>query len=263
MTGISSEACRTPISAQARGAAYGLIAQGFSYPTHELIELLCDPARWSSWPEELGKLNDAAAGQLDALRGFLADSGALSALEESYNDVFGHAVRGKCPPYELEYARGEIVQLASSLADIAGFYAAFGMEIRADADDRADHLTVEAEFMSVLCAKEKLAIEEGHAEHLDITTSAQRDFLQEHLARWLPAFAYRVQQARPQTFYGGLARFATKLIAGDCAQFKIDVGPPTLELSPTDPVQDTSISCGATGQGDELVQIDTPNAAQQ
>ena len=189
-----------------------------------------------------------------------AEHDGASVHQETFNRLFGHAVRGKCPPYELEYGRSEIIQQTSFLADVTGFYAAFGMEVHQDTDDRADHVAVESEFMKLLCAKEAYAIEQRSADHVDICITAQRDFLKDHLARWLPAFTHRVRRADPQGFYGALAGFASTYVAAECRRFDITAGPHAVELRPSDPVLDTSISCGpapsgAGDAGDALVQL--------
>ncbi len=283
-TSLSS--CELEIS-QARGAAYALISYGFQYPDRSLINALTDPARWSSWPDVLQRVAAETTEHLAAAYALLpatgkhvlregntclpppaADEGMppadvlaeLPVWQETFSRLFGHAVRGKCPPYELEYGRSEIIQQAFFLADIAGFYSAFGTEVDRDADERADHIAVESEFMSVLCTKEAYAIKEGNPDHLDISVNAQRDFLKDHLARWLPAFANRVQQADPQGFYGKLAGFASAFVLAECRRFEITAGPHTVELRPADPVLDTSLSCGPAphgsgGAGDELVQL--------
>lgn len=272
-------------NAQARSVAYGLVSHGFQYPEAEAVDMLGDPARWSSWPEVLHQLYGTGlpACHLDTVRAALrpevrtqsgdpamASCGGTcppvpepAGLQETFNNLFGHAVRGRCPPYELEYGGSEIIQQASGLADIAGFYSAFGMEVSRDADDRPDHLAIESEFMSVLCAKEAHATEKSEADHLDICIKAQRAFLKDHLACWLPAFSHRVAQADPDGFYGALARFASAFVAAECDRFEITVGPKTLKLRPADTVLDTSISCGPTDGGsgraeDELVQLNLP-----
>ncbi len=265
-------------AAQARHAAYALISLGFQYPDREFVEALCDPARWSSWPEVLcascapspGRALDTVRASAHGIAGALSGhpDGDCLELQDTFNKLFGHAVRGKCPPYELEYGRSEIIQQASILADVAGFYAAFGMELADDAHDRPDHVTVETEFMSLLCAKEAYAIATDDAEHRKICETAQRNFLRDHLACWLSSFAYRVIQADPPGFYGSLAGFAEALVAAECDRFDITMGPQTLELRPADPRLDTTISCGpveggSNGGEDDVVPlcIDSPRAA--
>ena len=180
--------------------------------------------------------------------------------QERYDILFGHAVRGACPAYEMEYGRNEIIRQASDLADLAGFYRAFGMEIAGEANGRPDHITVECEFMSALCAKEAYAYarrDEGNAE---ICLDAERTFLRDHLARWLPAFARHVEEADGDGLYAALARFADAFVKAECGRFDVHAGPATLELRTPDPVLDTQISCGTGGcgegsSGEQVVQL--------
>lgn len=261
--------------ARARSAAYGLIGLGFRYPDCEFTGTITDPARWSSWPEVLRDIDAEVATQIGAVRSSLeagacgrhVDAGVAN-LQETFNDLFGHAVRGRCPPYELEYGGNEIIQQASGLADVAGFYAAFGVEVSPDAFDRVDHVAAECEFMSVLCTKEELAIVEADAAHLDVCRNAQRTFLKDHLARWLPGFAYRVRQADPHGFYGTLAGFTATFVAADCRRFAIAPGPQNVELRPADPVSDTTMCCRSSagcagGTQDQFVQLETDPALRE
>jgi TorA maturation chaperone TorD len=181
-------------------------------------------------------------------------------LQECYDGLFGHAVRGQCPTYEMEYGRNEIIRQASDLADLAGFYRAFGLEISGGANGRPDHIATECEFMSALCLKEAHAYSQGDKQNADICLDAQRTFLRDHLARWLPALAHRIREADPDGLFTALARFADTFVAAECGHFDVNAGPATLELKPPDPVLDTTISCSSTGCGDgqtgeQLVQL--------
>ena len=181
-------------------------------------------------------------------------------LQDTYHRLFGHAVRGACPPYEMEYGQGEIVQQAPLLADITGFYAAFGLELPPAVHERADHVSVECEFMSVLATKEAWARDSGISEAVEVIHDAQARFLEDHLGRWLPALSRRMEEADPDGFYGELARYAASFIEEECTRFGIDVGPPLLDLRPADPAADATISCGAEescpgGREEPLVQL--------
>lgn len=256
--------------ARARSAAYGLIALGFQYPDRETVATLADSRRWERWPDVLHEVDGHLQTSLqlvhDAVRACSDYSDdAHRELQERYDSLFGHAVRGRCPVYEMEYGRHEIIRQASDLADLAGFYRAFGLEIASGANGRPDHITAECEFMSALCSKEAHAYAQGDKKNADICLDAERAFLRDHLARWLPALAHRVQAADADGLFSALARFADALVKAECGHFDIHPGPSTLELKPPDPVLDTQISCGSTGSGDrpaddQLVQLG-PNMA--
>ncbi len=242
--------------AQARGAAYGLIAHGFRYPEKDDVAALADPGRWDGWPDVLRDIN----GRVRAALGNVRDAAKTVArrcgskpleMQHTYDDLFGHAVRGRCPAYEMEYGRNEIIRQASDLADVSGFYGAFGLEIAVGANGRPDHISAECEFMSALCFKEAHAHATGATANTEICVDAERVFLRDHLARWLPALAQHVKVADSNGFFGALARFADAFVDSECSQFDIHAGPSTLELREPDPVDDIQISCGTGGCGQD------------
>jgi nitrate reductase assembly molybdenum cofactor insertion protein NarJ len=58
-------------------------------------------------------------------------------LDAEYDRVFGLASLVACPPYEAEFhAAGETFFRSQQMADIAGFYAAFGLEASRNAGER-------------------------------------------------------------------------------------------------------------------------------
>jgi TorA maturation chaperone TorD len=183
----------------------------------------------------------------------------LTTLRAEHARLFGHSVRGSCPPYELEYGRSEIIQQTAELADLSGFYKAFGLDLRESAFERGDHIAVECEFLSVLCAKQAWGLRQGQVEMAETCLDAQRLFLRDHLARWSPAFAHRVVMADGDGFYGRVASLTLTLIEQDCREFGISVGPQWLELRPADPERDAAIDCETSGCGgttaDRLVQV--------
>jgi len=233
--------------ARARCAAYGLFAHGYRYPDGDWLAALVDERRWGDWPGRIASLYRDAEAPLAALQHAVSDLRAhptTDALQEHYALLFGHAVRGTCPPYELEYGTSEVIQRASDLADVAGFYAAFGMTLDGPASERPDHVSVESEFMAVLCAKQTYGLEHDRPALVTVAEQAQRTFLDAHLGGWLPALAQRIQTSMPDGFYADLSRFAVALLTGECRRLGVTIGSAYLELRPVDAADESTQSCG-------------------
>jgi len=101
-------------------------------------------------------------------------------------------LNGEVPAYETSYgpAPGAAGGQTFQMADIAGFYHAFGFEVRGQ---RPDHIAPELEFVALTLAKEAYARLSGEAEGGEICAEAREKFLAEHLCRWLPLIAERAE----------------------------------------------------------------------
>ena len=153
------------------------------------LHLAADPA---ARPAELAPGEEPPEGlNLAQLVDALGES--RERLVADHTRVFGLVVSKECPPYEVQYCPQTFSVFRSQrMADIAGFYRAFGVEPGRDAPDRVDHLACELEFLAWLVAKELHAREqEGDewVERSETCRDAQRDFLAEHVAWWVPAFS--------------------------------------------------------------------------
>jgi DMSO reductase family type II enzyme chaperone len=130
-------------------------------------------------------------------------------VEGDYKSVFGLMMSKKHPPYESEYCPQTFsVYRAQVIADVAGFYRAFGLEPSRDMPERYDHVALELEFMAWLVAKQRHALDAGTdaqvRQNADICDAAARRFFQQHVAWWVPAFAHALRR-RTSGFYRDLA----------------------------------------------------------
>lgn len=192
----------------ARSKVYEFISAAFSYPDAALVELL--KSRLPDTESGVSLLEDRLSFEaLQALKPAIS-SPSPGKLETEYVQTFGHAISKECPPYEAEYGQSHIFQQSQTLADIAGFYRAFGLDVAPDFKDRLDHISVELEFMHFLSLKEAYALTKGHPEErLALCREAQAKFLGEHLGQWVPGFEERLREKAEGSFYallGGLLR---------------------------------------------------------
>ncbi|MDA2913506.1 molecular chaperone TorD family protein [Acidobacteriia bacterium AH_259_A11_L15] len=136
-------------------------------------------------------------------------------LERTYRELFGlTAVSPCCPACEVEYEPStELSHRSQRLADVAAFYNGFGLQVAGRAGERLDHITVEAEFLYILLAKEAAARQSGNQEGAEVCRDARGKFFQEHVGWWLPAFARVLRRAAPAGYYRELASFTAGLSA--------------------------------------------------
>jgi TorA maturation chaperone TorD len=146
------------------------------------------------------------------------------ALNAEYERVFGLLVSAACPPYETEYIHSKFAfQRSNALADVSGFYRAFGLTTSALLAERADHIVQELEFMAFLVGHERRAAQynETTQERAEICRSAQARFLREHLAWWAPAFAKLLVRESRDGCYAAAGVFLAALIPADRALLQV------------------------------------------
>lgn len=231
----------TPSSttALARAKLARLIAAGFAEPRRENTDRICHPAVQDEIREAVRSLGLATAG----VNAFFASMKDLSVFELEYGKLLGHTVRSECPPYELEYRGSEVFQQSQTLADIMGFYRAFGFDVTGPTMERGDHIATEWEFLAVLSMMECIADKPEEAARC---VDAQREFMREHAASWMPAFFGRIQRSDPDTALAKLADLSHDFLRQWCACLDVPIGPSWLELREiTD--EDSTMTCGAPG----------------
>ena len=131
----------------------------------------------------------------------------VAELQRTYDAVFGPSVGSSCSPNETAHASEtpqEALTHTFQLADIAGFYRAFGVKISPETE-RPDHIAVELEFMHLLAVKELYAEERGERARAEICRDAAHRFLDDHLLRWSPKLRARLEECAGDTVYGTAA----------------------------------------------------------
>jgi putative dimethyl sulfoxide reductase chaperone len=184
--------------------------------------------------------DESLAAALDALT--LA---ARQTSREEWSAEFNRLFEGSiaCPINEAAYIRRDKGPL---LADISGFYLAFGLAHAPSTGERPDHLRCELEFFAMLLVL--LAQAETHGEEaLQVTLDALRSFTGDHLGEWLESFCARVQATTTLDLYIHLADFTARLFRQTTAA--LDLPAPSL---PTDtlagpwppPEEEEELRCG-------------------
>ncbi len=214
--------------AAARGVCYNRVGELLLRPDEALFRRLAGGALLAEMEQVRGALLDGTTtGEADAALAALrreaqpVAAAGLASLEQVYDTTFGHAAAVDHPPHEMHYAGGNLFQQSHDLSDVNGFYRAFGVDVPAASHERPDHVGIEMEFLGLLYVKEAHAIGDGLAAQRDLTRDAQRRFITEHLAGFVPALHRRVVERGASSFYRAVLGLASALVEEDCVRLGI------------------------------------------
>jgi TorA maturation chaperone TorD len=196
--------------AELRWMVYRVLADLFLYPEEDrLASLVAAAPELRSRSEPFRGLPFSAGwdGLLASLEA-LDDDGA-ERLRDGYTTLFLAGGRGRsCAACESAYSPRGGVDAGMVAAEVERAYASVGLVTVPR--ERPDHLAVELEFMSFLCAQEARA--DGLA---GLWRGRQRSFLSEHLLRWLPRFVRALRATTRERFYPKAAEVALAFAAHD------------------------------------------------
>lgn len=250
--------------ALARAVVYRALSIGFQTPTAERLRQVGAHGRFRALTTALYYLGPPgghtllapAAARLEALV-----VPGVEALAARFWHLFGHTTRGLICACETEYGPDNGFHQPQQLADISGYYLAFGLRPAAAADARADHIACECEFMDFLSRKEAIWLgqpPEGDAEEtLEVTRQAARWFLRDHLGRFGRAFAARVAAEDDRGYFGALGHVLLAFVDAECARAGVEAGPLDLVVRP-ESIDEAPMACGRAsepGTASDLIQI--------
>lgn len=126
-----------------------------------------------------------------------------------------------CPLYGGLYLGGR----KKVMEELVRFYDYFGLHRSQPSSELPDHITVELEFMHFLTFKEVDALHRGRDRTSYVL--AQRDFLDRHLARWLPRARKTLEQHEALPFFAGLFALTDVFLTQDLSYLRALVSGPS------------------------------------
>ncbi len=133
----------------------------------------------------------------------------LTDLAVDYAKIFlGAGVAGsRTYPYESVYMSHDGLVMQDARDQVLILYRQEGLgRTGGDLNEPEDHIALELEFMVYLCQKTTQALRDGSNGGALAYMRKQRDFLQEHLVRWVPAFCSDVQRLAREDLYKAVAK---------------------------------------------------------
>ncbi|MBI4386658.1 MAG: molecular chaperone TorD family protein [Elusimicrobia bacterium] len=188
-----------PLNIPARALALRLLSAGFTYPDAAWRKRFCALLTQAQEARVLPRPDLAALNK--SFRDISPEQ-----LEGDYFRLFGSS--GCCPLDLAHHLSPNPFEQSKRLADIGGFYKAFGVEV----DRRLDHLPAMLEFSAYLEIKRSYAETKGWEEREQIAKEAVLKFFGEILTPALEGFLKKLKTCSPPEFYMRLAK--TALIFG-------------------------------------------------
>lgn len=233
----------------ARAGLLRWLAAGFFYPL---------PQQASRWQQQYQSLDQALlahllpAAILEQATAVIEQGTALAEgfLAEDYSRLF--LGQSAIPLRETAYSDARrLAGRSSELADINGFYLAFGLEMSQDAADAADNISAELEFLSALLIKEAFALDNGAemGEALTVTQMACAAFLREHLGIWTGPLQAALEEVAPESPYTALAQLIAVVIDWECQTRAVE--PIVLGQRAPDFMQDEEFVCPMANNNSE------------
>jgi TorA maturation chaperone TorD len=195
-------------------------------------------------------------GTAAAIQACLAEarSTPLADWRGEHTRLFDGAVA--CPANETAYVRRDKGVI---IADICGFYRAFGFEPSETSGEKPDQLACELEFAAMLLVMLARARQADDHEKAGITADALRSFLGEHLAEWMTPFCDRLAAATALPYYRRAASLIRSIWAAITETLDVPETP-VLEPMMTEPDEldgVTPYECGMA-EAEQLVPLTGP-----
>jgi TorA maturation chaperone TorD len=202
-----------------KAALYRLIAQGFSYPEPEVVCSIRRSALDLGAAAARGELAPQLAPVARAL-GRAWRTAPVQDLATEYSRLFLGA--GLVPLREGGYGSGlRFAGQPVDIADIGGFYLAFGFTTSDAAPNPPDHIGTEMEFVSLLHLKNAHALARRKVRDARIAELALGRFLEDHTGRWVPSLEAALREADASAPYALLGELMKKAVACECARLGV------------------------------------------
>ncbi len=204
-----SEATASDSGVGTRARDFMLASLATAYPEAELAETLATPPLRGH--VALGAMADALAHGIEP-------------LQRTYIELFDRG-KGRVSLYETEHGRMRGLSKGHDLADLAGFYKAFGLTLDDERiHEMLDHVAVELEFYALLLMKQEVLAAAGDAEGCDIVLDARSKFLTDHLGRFVAVIAAQPSVCADAA-YGRALAWCAELVDAECAALAVTPAP--------------------------------------
>jgi anaerobic sulfite reductase subunit A len=121
-------------------------------------------------------------------------------------------------PSESYYLTDRQLIMQGPRDDVLKLYRAMGVDKAGVFKEPEDHIALELQFMAHLCDKTNAALQDSKFEDARKYLDVQRNFLDEHLGRWIPKLASDILKSSRHEFYRAIATITKAYVDVDKEQ---------------------------------------------
>ena len=134
-------------------------------------------------------------------------SGSLNELRIDFSRCFfGQGVDGYSAayPFESVYTSEKRLMMEAARNEVLAIYRAYGVEKKPTWKEEEDHISLELEFVQIMCEKTIKALLDGNPSRAQELLSAQTGFIEDHLLAWVPMLLADMRRFAKTKLYLGL-----------------------------------------------------------
>jgi len=137
------------------------------------------------------------------------DEAAMALIHDDYTRLFVGPGRLLAAPWESVYTNSERAVFQMETVSVKNWYRRFDLALASEYNEPADHIGLEFGFLAHLASLTIAASEIRDGADVKRLIVAQRDFVAQHILKWVPRWADDVIQNARTDFYRGLALLAS------------------------------------------------------
>jgi TorA maturation chaperone TorD len=109
-------------------------------------------------------------------------------------------------PSESVYSSADHLIMQKARDDVLKIYRGMGLDKVREYTEPEDHIAIELQFMAYLCGKTVEELRAAKFTEAKMCLEVQRDFLSEHLAKWVPMLVADILMGARREFYKAIAK---------------------------------------------------------
>jgi len=136
-------------------------------------------------------------------------------LAVEYAGLFLGVWRVPAHPSESAYFSDGQLIMQEPRDEVLKLYRSMGVDKAGQFKEPEDHIALELQFMTHLCEKTNADLKRGNIPEARKCLEVQRDFLNEHLGKWVPRLAADILKSSRGEFYKAIAKITEGYVEMD------------------------------------------------